>query len=93
LKKGGRTVFEYTVTEHNEFSNYGFDILNKVIYASAMDSLKEFRRSKFQNIIRGAGFRNINVRNIGENVALSLNRFMKFALAPNFFVKLFRLQK
>jgi ubiquinone/menaquinone biosynthesis C-methylase UbiE len=94
LKKGGKiALFEYTIADNEKFSEYEKDVLNKVIYASAMDSLKGFRHDEFQNMIKEAGFKSIKVENISENVRPSLNRFRKIALIPYFFVKLFGMQK
>lgn len=94
LKPGGKiALLEYTIAEDDKFSEYEMDILNKVVYSSAMDGLKSFRHDKFQKLISKAGFENINSENISENVKLSLNRLRKIALVPHFFVKLFGLQK
>lgn len=94
LKKGGRiALFEYTIAEDKNFSDYEMDTLEKVIYSSAMEGLKEFRHNKFQEKIKEIGFKNIKVENISENILPSLNRLRRFALIPYFFVKLFGLQE
>lgn len=94
LKKRGRiALFEYSLADDNKFSSYEKGMLNKIIYSSAMDGLKEFRHNKFQEILKEIGFKNIKVENISENVQPSLNRLRRFALIPYFFVKLFGLQE
>ncbi|MBW2969204.1 methyltransferase domain-containing protein [Candidatus Woesearchaeota archaeon] len=94
LKKGGRiALFEYSIAEDNKFTKYELEILNKVIYSSAMSGLKQFRHDQFQNILKQAGFKDIKVENISENTKPSLNRLRKLALIPYLFIKLFHLQK
>ncbi|MBN2087269.1 methyltransferase domain-containing protein [Candidatus Peregrinibacteria bacterium] len=95
LKKGGKVAFfEYTLAEDMDFSKSEMKILEKVAKGSAMDRLKDFRHDKFQNVLSEAGFTNIKVENISENVVPSLARLRKFALIPYyFFVKPFGLQE
>lgn len=94
LKKGGKiALFEYTIAEDEKFLDYEMDILNNVMYLSAMDGLKEFRHDKFQNIIKKTGFKDIKVENITNNVEPSFKRLRKYALVPYYFIKLLGLQK
>lgn len=95
LKKGGRVAFfEYTIAEDKHFSKSEMKILEKVAKGSAMDSLKDFRHDKFQNVLSEAGFTNVKVENISENVGPSLARLRKFMIIPYYlFVKPFDLQE
>lgn len=94
LKKRGKiTLFEYTIAQDNEFSDYEMGMLNAVIYSSAMDGLKDFRHNKFQHIIREIGFKDVKIENISNNIKPSFARLRRFFLIPYFFVKLFRMQK
>ncbi|MBU1204634.1 MAG: methyltransferase domain-containing protein [Nanoarchaeota archaeon] len=95
LKKGGRiALFEYTIAEDNCFSKYEIKILNKVSHASTMDSLGDFRHDKFQGTLKEAGFKDVIVEHISENVGPSLGRLRKFAILPYYlFVKPFGLQE
>lgn len=90
LKKSGKVaLFEYTIANDDKFSGYEMDILKKVLNATATeDGLSHFRHDEFQNLIRKAGFKKVEVENITENVLPSLNRLRKFLLLPYLFVKL-----
>lgn len=93
LKKGGRVaLFEYTLAHDTRFSDYEMGIVDNVIYTSAMDGLKEFRHDTFQGVMKDAGFMNVSVENISDNVKPSLNRLRKFLAIPYRFAKLFGLQ-
>jgi ubiquinone/menaquinone biosynthesis C-methylase UbiE len=88
LKKGGKiALFEYTIADDEHFSKYEMDLLNKVINASVMDSLKDFRHDKFQGIIKSIGFSNVKTENITQNIEPSLNRLRRIASIPYFFTK------
>lgn len=94
LKKGGRiALFEYTVADDKQFTDYEMRMLNGVMYTGAMDNLKDFRHDKFQKIIKGVGFKNVKAGNISQNVEPSLGRLRKFALIPYFFVKILNSQR
>lgn len=95
IKKGGRIAFfEYTIAEDKDFSESEMKILERVAKGSAMDGLKDFRHDKFQNVLSEAGFTNVKVENISENVRPFLARLRKFALIPYYlFVKPFGLQE
>jgi len=94
LKKGGKVaLFEYTISDDENFSDREMDLLNKVILSSAMDGLKDFRHDQFQGIIESSGFRNVKVDDITRNVEPSLSRLRRFALIPYFFVKMLGSQK
>ena len=89
LKKGGKVaLFEYTIAEDDEFSTNEMDMLRKVINGTATEGLFRFRHGKFQNLLKEAGFRNVETGNITENVLPSLNRLRKYLLTPYFFVKI-----
>jgi len=92
-KEGSIALFEYTIADDTRFSNDEMDSLNNVIHLSAMDGLKEFRHNKFQNLIKEAGFKDVKVENISQNVEPSLARLRRFALIPYLFLKLLGLQK
>jgi len=95
LKKDGRVAFfEYTLAEDKDFSKSEMRILEKVAKGSAMDSLKDFRHDKFQNVLSEAGFTNVKVDNISENTGPSLVRLRKFMIVSYYlFVKPFGLQE
>jgi ubiquinone/menaquinone biosynthesis C-methylase UbiE len=95
LKKGGRVAFfEYTLAEDKDFSKSEIKILERVAKGSAMAGLKDFRHDKFQNVLSEAGFTNVKVNNISENVGPSLARLRKFMIIPYYlFVKPFGLQE
>ena len=89
LEKGGKIAFfEYTIAEDNEFSSYEMDMLRKVIKGTATEGLFKFRHGKFQNLLMEAGFRNVKMDNVTENVLPSLNRLRKYLLMPYIFVKM-----
>jgi len=89
LKKGGKVaLFEYTISDDENFSDHEMDMLNKVILSSAMDGLKDFRHDRFQGIVENIGFRNVKVDDITQNVEPSLRRLRRFALIPYFLVKM-----
>jgi cyclopropane fatty-acyl-phospholipid synthase-like methyltransferase len=93
LKGGGRLVlFEYTMAEDDEFSDSQMTVLGEIMRSSAMDSLVEFRHNRFQEKIEEAGFRQVEMDDITENVLPSLQRLRKFFYLPYLFVKTFRLQ-
>lgn len=94
LRKGGRiALFEYTLAEDSLFSSYEMDMVNKVMYASAMDGLKQFRHDKFHYLLEEANFKDVTVKNITGNVMPSLKRLRKFFFVPYLFVKVGQLQK
>ncbi|MFH1528418.1 MAG: methyltransferase domain-containing protein [Bacteroidota bacterium] len=95
LKKRGRVVFfEYTLAKDKDFSKSEMKILERVAKGSAMDRLKDFRHNKFQNVLSEAGFTNVKVEDISENVGPSLARLRKFMIIPYYlFVKPFGLQE
>lgn len=95
LKKGGRiALFEYTIAEDKDFSNYELTVLKRVARGSAMDGLKDFRYGKFRRILYEVGFKNVKVEDISENVLPSLARLRRFALLPYYlFVRPFGLQE
>lgn len=94
LRKNGRiALFEYRVANDDKFSNYEIGLINKIVHATAAPSLMELKFSEFKKMVEETGFKNVKEEDITKNFAPSLNRLRKFALAPYFFVKIFRLQK
>ena len=92
LKQDGKlALFEYTLAQDSKFSSLEMGLLNKVIYASAMDGLKEFRHGRFQELIREVGFRKTCAENITDNVRPSLDRLRRIFRIPYFLVKLLHL--
>jgi len=92
LKQSGKlALFEYTLAEDSKFSGPGMDLLNKVICASAMDGLKQFRHGRFEKIIREVGFKNSSTENITDNVKPSLDRLRRIFRIPYLIVRLLHL--
>jgi ubiquinone/menaquinone biosynthesis C-methylase UbiE len=92
LKPGGRiALFEYSIAEDGKFTNNEMESLNKVIFASAMDGLKEFRHDRFVMKLKEAGFKDTKAENITDNVRPSLNRLRRIFFIPYLFVKVLHL--
>ena len=94
LKKGSKVAFfEYNIAKDDKFNKHELEVIDKVIYSTAADSLKDFRPNKFEKIIKDAGFKNIKVDDLTENVKPSWNRFRRFALIPYSLMKFFNLHR
>lgn len=94
LKNNGKIVlFEYALAQDCEFSEYEKNMLDVVIYGSAMAGLKKFRHDDFANTIKEAGFKNINVQDITKNVMPSVERLYRLARISYAFIKIRGTQK
>ncbi len=95
LKRGGRiALFEYTLADDKEFSKSEMKILNRVIRGSAMSGLKDFRHDKFQNVVLGVGFTDVEVDDVTENMGPSFLKLKRLGVIPYYlFVKPFGLQE
>jgi SAM-dependent methyltransferase len=94
LKPDGKVAFfEYTLAPDEKFSDWERKMLDVVVEGSAMMGLKNFRHDQFTEVIKKAGFENVNEQNITENIRPSFYRLHKLSVWPYKFVKLFGLQK
>ena len=88
LRIGGRiALFEYSLADDDKFSSSEMGILDNVMFASAMDSLKDFRHGLFVDLIRKIGFKDVTTEDISKNVMPSLNRLRRFLIIPYYLAK------
>lgn len=94
LKPGGKiALFEYTLAPDEEFSPWEKKMLDVVIEGSAMMGLKDFRHGQFVEVIKKAGFKNVQEQDITKNIRPSFYRLYKLSVWPYKFIKLLNLQK
>ena len=94
LKPGGRLVmFEYTIADDKEFTDWEKKIMDIVIEGSGMASLKNLRYDSFPKTLKEIGFESVEEQNITKYVGPSFERLHKLSIIPYFFVNLFGLQK
>ncbi len=94
LRPGGRiALFEYSLAPDKAFSEREMDILNTVIYATAMAGLKEFRHDQFGDKLERVGFVDVTTEEITESIKPSLRRLYRFAILPYIVVRALHLQR
>ena len=92
LKPDGKVAFfEYSMADDAKFSKEGLKTINEMNYASAMHSLTRMRHELFERFMQNAGFRNIRVQNISEEVAPMIKHYEIFTKPLYYFLVLFGL--
>lgn len=94
LKPGGKLViFDYTIANDNEFTNYEKKMWYIIVERTAMGSIKSMRHHLFINLLKKAGFKSISREDISENVLPSIQKLNKLAKIPYIFVDSLKLHE
>lgn len=94
LKPGGRLViFDYTISNDNEFTDYEKKMWNMIIECTAMGSIKSMRHDSFVNLFKEQGFKHIIQKDISKNILPSIRKLNKLAKIPYVFVNFLGLHK
>ena len=94
LKPGGKLIiFDYTISNDNEFTDYEKKMFGIIAERTAMGSIKDMRHESFADLLKKAGFESITKKDISKNVLPSIKKLNKLAKFPYVFVNLFKLQK
>ena len=89
--KGKISLFEYSPVDDSRFSDHERDLLAKVMHSAAMPNLMGFQIDNLEKTLTDVGFRNIQIRDITENIAPSVLRLRRYFMVPYFFVNMFGL--
>jgi len=90
LKDHGRIAFfEYSLADDKKWTQQEMEVLDDVIYGSAMSGLKMIRHGQFEKLLREAGFKDLETENISLNVGPFLKHYRKKYMVPlaYFFIK------
>lgn len=94
LKPGGKLVmFEYTISEDSEFTDYERKMTGIIISRSAMESLKSMKHDSFAKLLKSAGFESVSQQDISKHMLHSLGKLSKLAKVPYFFINLINLNE
>lgn len=94
LKPGGRLVLcEYSVGNPDRIETAALVELSEIFYLTAMYSLPEFTHDALPVIVRSAGFVDVTVENITDEVEPMLKRLYQLAIIPFQLVRIFGLQR
>lgn len=94
LKPGGKLVFcEYSMTPRDHMSGAGQRTMTIINTACPMPALEQFTTGAFPQILHDAGFVDITVKDITENIKPSVVKFYKVARWPMQVVKLLHLER
>lgn len=92
LKFGGRIAFfEYSMADDNKFSEEELKTISEMNHASAMHSIVKMRHGLLEKFMQNAGFQNVRVENISEEVGPMIKRYEIFAKPLYRFFKFFGL--
>ena len=94
LKPGGRLViFDYTMSNDNEFTDYEKKMFDIIVECTAMGSIKIMRHDSFINLFKEQGFKHIIQKDISKNILPSIRKLNKLAKIPYVFVNFLKLHK
>ena len=94
LKPGGKLViFDYTISNDNEFTNYEKKMWDIIVERTAMGSIKSMRHGSFANLLKKHRFGHITQKDISKNVLPSIQKLNKLAKIPYAFVNFLKLHK
>ncbi|MBI3035120.1 methyltransferase domain-containing protein [Candidatus Woesearchaeota archaeon] len=94
LKPDGKlAIFDYTISNDNEFTDYEKKIWGVIVERTAMGSIKSMRHGSFPNLLKKAGFESISHEDISENVLPSIQKLNKLAKIPYIFVNFLKLHE
>jgi len=94
LKPGGRlAIFDYTISEDNEFSSSEKKMWDIIVERTAMGSIKVMRHDSFTNLLKKAGFEPVIKEDVSQNVLPSIKKLNRLAKIPYIFVDSLKLHK
>lgn len=94
LKNNGKiALFEYALDKTKKLNKYEQDMFNKVCMKSSMPALKKINHKEFIHLLEKVGFKNINFKNINDNVSKSVFRLKRIFYIPYLFIKLLKQQQ
>ena len=86
-------MFDYTISNDNEFTDYEKRIWDVIVERTAMGSIKDMRHDSFANILKKTGFQSISQEDISENMLPSIQKLNKLAKMPYIFVDSLKLHQ